>query len=304
MESSAGNHWLKGIGLIAAVMLFVGMGSFSPADPTITNLLTPRGGISNLAGVAGALLSGSLVELLGGSALLVPLLLLNFLFTPRHRRSAGRHLILGTAMLMISATLHGLTAPEMGLGLATAGLAGLAGARWVHSTTGIWPGAALLAPALAYCLWRLAYLPFAGAAARDMGTFSRFFYRRGRARMKKLGRYSSGRAAEIGETSRKIGRDGIESWYSLGSKLSRLGRNLLAGKEKSSHKKPPLKIRDRGEGRDPAMAALMGKKATSTRPRQRAEQGRKGGFNAWVAALDEANPEENSKSKNSRGEIQ
>jgi len=179
MDGSTVVRWLKGFGIALAVALAAGMMSFHPGDPTVVNLVYPTGGLKNLVGLPGALVGGSLVELFGASALWIPLLLLARVLPGKRSLSLPAALLYGTAALFCTATLHGMVSPEPGLGPATAGLAGLAGSRWVMVTTGPWAGGAILSLALGFALWHLFYAPWMGVAMRDLRTFAGFFLRRG-----------------------------------------------------------------------------------------------------------------------------
>ena len=179
MDGSTVVRWLKGFGIALAGALAAGMMSFHPGDPTVVNLVYPSGGVKNLVGLPGALIGGSLVELFGASALWIPLLLLARALPGRRRLALPAALLYGTAVLLCTAALHGLASPDAGLGPATAGLAGLAGNRWVMGTTGPWAGGAILSLALGFALWHLFYAPWMGVAMRDVRTFAGFFLRRG-----------------------------------------------------------------------------------------------------------------------------
>ena len=179
MDGLSGVRWLKGFGFALAVALAAGIMSFHPGDPTVVNLVYPAGGVKNLVGLPGALVSGSLVEWFGASALWIPLLMLARAFPGKRRLALPAAMLYGIATLVCTAALHGLANPEPGLGPATAGLAGLAGSRWVMGTTGPWAGGAILSLALGFALWHLFYAPWMGMALRDLRTFAGFFVRRG-----------------------------------------------------------------------------------------------------------------------------
>ncbi len=181
MDRDGLKRWLKPIGLGFAVLLLISAVTFDLQDPTVTNLRYPMNGVANLTGLPGALLGGSLVEFLGASALWAPLLLLNRLFVSTRRGGLPAYLIHGAALMLISATLHGLVVTETTPGLSAPGLAGLAGGRWVLHTTGAAAGALVLVAALGYALFQVLHVPLLNAALRDGRTFARFFGARGAA---------------------------------------------------------------------------------------------------------------------------
>ena len=66
------------------VVLFLSMLSADFQDPTVFNQLYPSKGVQNLAGLIGALIGGSLLEIFGPSALLLPWLFVRYaLHKPR-----------------------------------------------------------------------------------------------------------------------------------------------------------------------------------------------------------------------------
>ena len=162
-----GRSWLKGCGLAGLLLLLAGMLSFDLHDPTITNLRYPGNGISNLAGLPGALVGGSLVELLGASSLWIPVLLANFMLNPLQHRNVGSYLLFGGSLILFSATLHGLLDARVMPGLTAPGLAGIAGSRWILRATGFNVAAPLLGVALGFALTQLVRLPLLAAALRE-----------------------------------------------------------------------------------------------------------------------------------------
>lgn len=169
--------WLKGLSLAALLLLLASLLSFDFNDPSITNLRYPAGGISNLAGLPGALLGGSLVELLGTSSLWVPLLLANWMLIPANRRELGPYLLFGGSAILFSATLHGLLADNILPAITAPGLAGIAGSRWMLRATEFSVAAPLLCAALVFALVQLLRLPLLGSAFRDGRIIALYIFR-------------------------------------------------------------------------------------------------------------------------------
>jgi hypothetical protein len=185
MDRYIARRWLKGLGVLLGLLLLAGMLTFHANDPSLTNLRYPHTGVQNLLGLPGALLGGSLVELLGASALGIPFLLLHRLLQAAHRRrSLLTYGAFGTAALLLGATLHGLASQATEPGAGAPGLAGLAGGAWVLRTIGPWGGLLLLAPAFLYALAQLFPIPLLQAALRDARTFGAFFLRAGREQLR------------------------------------------------------------------------------------------------------------------------
>lgn len=169
----------KGFGIAFALLLALTVLTFQRQDPTLTNLVSPQEGIGNWLGIGGALLGGTLVELVGASALLLPLLALNWLLAARRRPPLARYLALGAIALLTLAGLHGLATgasePSMEAARLTGpGLAGTAIGGWFRITLGPWLGGAALAGMVAYLAGRLLYVDAARTGLRDARTFLAF----------------------------------------------------------------------------------------------------------------------------------
>ncbi|MDH5751068.1 MAG: DNA translocase FtsK 4TM domain-containing protein [Deltaproteobacteria bacterium] len=144
-------------GFSLAGFLLASLLGFQPGDPTLSNLLTPQGGIANPMGLPGALLGGTALEALGASSLLLPLLVINWFGAPTHRPGAGAFLCWAVVLPLALSMLYALAGAGTGPGLNSAGLAGWAGARWMDATTGRIPGALLAGFAALHSLDRLLY---------------------------------------------------------------------------------------------------------------------------------------------------
>lgn len=231
MDRYTARRWLKGIGVLLALLLLGSMISFHANDPSLTNLRYPHGGVQNLLGLPGALLGGSLVELLGASALGIPLLLLNWVVLPRGRRRPWSYPAFGAGALLIAPTLHGLVSQTTAPGLNAPGIAGLAGSTWVLATTGLWVGLLLLVPALGYALTRVLYVPLLNTALQDARTFGSYFVRQGRAGLR-TGREG---AREVRATLAETRRAGWSALHGAARELAArvlraLGRLPLLGR--------------------------------------------------------------------------
>jgi hypothetical protein len=164
----------RGLGAALAVLLTASLLSFDPFDPTATNLLTPAEGIRNVLGLPGAMVGGTLVEWLGASALLIPLLILNWSVARKNRPRLRAYLFCSAALVLIASAVHGLIQPDPTARVLGAGLLGWAGAQWVAVTTGPVVGTALLVAGLAYALTRLVYTIDWVALGRQCIAFARF----------------------------------------------------------------------------------------------------------------------------------
>jgi 4TM region of DNA translocase FtsK/SpoIIIE len=179
MDRIALRHWPKGVGVALALLLLLSLLSFHLQDPTLTNLRLPSGGVANWAGLPGALVGGSLLELLGSSALLAPLLLVGWTLCTRERPAAYRYALACAGLLLALSGLHGLCAPAGDPGLTDPGLVGWTVRRWAALTTGPWAAGALLVYVAAACAARVLYAPLLRAAARDGRVFAVWFLREG-----------------------------------------------------------------------------------------------------------------------------
>ena len=179
MDGFALRNWPKGVGALLALLLLLSLLSFHLQDPTLTNLRLPGGGIGNWLGLPGALLGGSLLELLGSAALGAPLLLLNWACVARGRPPLQRYAGWSAVLLLALAGLQGLAQPLGDPGLLSPGLAGAALAAWADLTTGRWPAAALLAYLGVRSAARAIYAPLVRTALRDARVFGAWFLREG-----------------------------------------------------------------------------------------------------------------------------
>ena len=188
-------HLSKGAALLCSLLLLLALLSFDLADPTLSNLRAPAMGVGNLLGIPGALLGGSLLELLGSAALLIPFLAANWALLRVGRPHPAAYLGWSLLLLFALSGLHGLLpAPAMPPlpeavtgpavleaagtpGLWSAGLVGWALREWCALTTGPWLGGALLALLALASLRKVAYTPGLGRAVRDMRLFSGWFGR-------------------------------------------------------------------------------------------------------------------------------
>jgi hypothetical protein len=185
MDGIALRHWPKALGAVLGLLLLLSLTSFHLQDPTLTNLRLPSGGVRNWLGLPGALLGGSLLELLGSAALAAPVLWLNWALCARNRPALHRYAFWSVCLLLALSGLHGLAAAPREPGLLDAGLVGWAVRRWCGLTTGPWAGAALLAYLGLFAAGRVAYAPAARKGAREArmvaGWLLRAGWHRGRA---------------------------------------------------------------------------------------------------------------------------
>jgi hypothetical protein len=272
MDWTALRNWPKGVGAALALLLLLSLLSFDLQDPTLTNLRQPSGGIANWIGLPGALLGGSLLELLGTAALAAPLLLLNWTLCARGRPASYAYALWSACVLLALAGLHGLAGPHGpdgpagDPGLLVPGLAGWSVRRWAELTTGPWPAAALLAYLGGYAGVRTLYAPVLRAAARDARLFATWFLREGwrqgsagwlalRLRAGRLQRVSGG--AALGLTRRT--RGGLREAVRLALRLPRIALAWLA--ELRSPSLARIKLRSAGRGGDPLQRRADGRLA-------------------------------------------
>ena len=174
MERYLVRHLPRFWGVALAALGMTALLGFSDHDPTLLNLLYPSHGVTNPLGYPGALIAGTLLDLFGGAALLLPPLLALWGVTPRERPRAGHFTLHALVLVVCVATLAALWGAPAGLGVASSGLVGLAGRGWVAASVGTWAGQALLLAAAGYALWRLLYLRALRQALRDARTFALF----------------------------------------------------------------------------------------------------------------------------------
>lgn len=177
MDWISARNWPKGIGCALALLLLLSLLSFQLDDPTFFNLRAHSRGIGNLLGLPGALIGGSLLELLGTSALAAPLLLCNWFLTRRNRPPPHHYLFWSACALLALSVLHGLIAPSGEPRLSDPGLVGQAGRQWVAMTTGPWLAGALLAYVVAYAGNGVLFAPPLRSALRDVRLFVGWFGR-------------------------------------------------------------------------------------------------------------------------------
>lgn len=184
MDGIVLRYWPKGLGCALALLLLTGLLSFDLQDPTLTNLRLPSGGIANWLALPGALVGGTLLELLGAAALLAPALWLNWVLCARNRPPLHRYAAWSLCVLLALAGLHGLAALQgapapQNPGLLTPGLVGWAVWHWAGLTTGPWPAAALLTYVGAVAMPRVVYAPAVHRAVRDAHLFGTWALREG-----------------------------------------------------------------------------------------------------------------------------
>ena len=177
MLRSSDTPWIYRLGeFVLAVWLLLGVISFSPFDPSLTNLRWPMGGLANWGGYAGAMVGGTLVELLGAAAVLVPSIWLLLVLFPRPvylrlRLPAPIHLTLATLHLagflaLVQASWQiWLTGSERAVmqsaltlqeaSLTGGGILGSALAVFADYTTGVVLGGLFLLVGMTYSLTRL-----------------------------------------------------------------------------------------------------------------------------------------------------
>lgn len=159
MVWNAARHWPKGAGLLLATLCAAGLLSFDLNDPTLTNLRLHSSGTGNWLSLPGALVFGSLVELFGAAALLLPLLILNWCFGTSGRPPAHRYGLWSISLVAALSAFHGLLSPVGEPGWLGPGLAGWAGNYWSAVTTGPWLAGAMLAFLAAYAANRVLFTP-------------------------------------------------------------------------------------------------------------------------------------------------
>jgi len=225
------------LGLLLTLLLLVSILSAGRGDPSLLNLFSPRGGPDNLLGLPGALVGGSLVDLLGSAALAVPLLLFNWNLTPRNRPPWPHYTARALGLLLVLAAGLGLWLPAGPAGLLGAGLLGRAGGDWVAATLGPWPGGALLALATLHLARGLVYVESVRSGARDARLFAGFLgaraaaVLRGAAGVLRRGgdRLGAGATALLAQGQRRMARQGQRGGQALHDGLAALWGALSGG---------------------------------------------------------------------------
>ena len=258
------------------LLLIISLLTFDLHDPSLTNLLYPKGGISNLAGLPGALVGGSLVELLGTSSLWIPALLANWMLIPSRHRQMGSYMLFGGSLILFSASLHGLLAKDIVPSLTAPGLVGIAGSRWMLRATSTTVAAPLLFATLVFALTRVVRLPLLGAALRDMRLIGAYLRRVALARVTAHWARLKQRSREfwqllttrLGGITRRAGK----------ARLSSLTRRAEAGKPGPGGRIRSVKsTMNGGAGQDPTPPAAQGMDGQDIAG--------KDAFNAWISAV-------------------
>lgn len=261
----------KGCGLAGIVLLMISLFTFDLNDPSLTNLRYPMHGISNLAGLPGALVGGSLVEFLGTSSLWIPALLANWMLIPSRHRQLGATLLYGGSLILFSASLHGLLAKDIIPSLTAPGLVGIAGSRWMLRATSATVAVPLLFSGLIFALSLLLRLPLLGAALRELSLISAYLRRMALARV-------AARWARLKQGSWKI-----RQW--VASRLGGLPRRAgKAGQPRLSKEAAPGKPNPGQNARNTDSRIIGGAGRAAVPP---ADQGigAQDGFSAWISAV-------------------
>ena len=280
MGQSAGKKWSGRTRFGLVLLLFLSMTSFAPHDPTLFNLLSSSEGIRNWMGIGGALVGGTLVELLGGSALWIPVLIFLRLITRRPQLTTKTYALLVFLVPLFSASLHGLFPNEPGLGLKYSGLIGMAGARWVEVSTGFWPGTGVLVWGLGYALvWVLAPA-WSSALWTDVRLVVRFLARTVLHRSAKIVIQIQTLASGLMTELRFLGRNGISAWW----QRTRAGMTKLwVGAAGSGGLR--TRIGRRRSGKDRWKPQVL--KGDWTAAEARAGGVRNDGFDTWFSGVQE-----------------
>ncbi|MBF0351710.1 MAG: DNA translocase FtsK 4TM domain-containing protein [SAR324 cluster bacterium] len=146
------------IAQVIGILLVLSMVTVDFYDPTVFNQVYPSGGIQNWLGIGGALIGGSLVELLGISALLIPWFISQLPFAALKASMGTRlyHAFVVVFMLsVIQATLESLFWPLFSTRDATmflfhSGYLGMMAASWLTQTTGLMEGSVMALLALLF----------------------------------------------------------------------------------------------------------------------------------------------------------
>ena len=280
MDGEAVARRLKALGLGFTLLLLISLITFDLYDPTIANLSYPHDGIANMVGLPGALIGGSLVELLGASSLWLPLLFINWLLPRRPAGRLGACLIYGAIAVLFSSTLHSLAMEEFIPALTSPGLAGMAAGRWMNRTLGTPLALFLLTPALGYALVRALYLPFLNAALRDAAVFTGFLWRIGWSALNARRMAAGVRVKALGAALRGRGvalrRD---AWGMVSGGLPVLPGSPAAAKRSAAN--------SAGQKHSAGHAGGRSRRKANPRP----EAGYQGdGFKAWFSALGDEPP--------------
>jgi hypothetical protein len=280
---------------LAALLLLIALASAQAAGPSLFNLLTGPDGARNLLGYPGAMLGGSLRDLFGGSALLVPALVFNWSLSPRGRPALPWYVLhslaLTGALAVAVAALAALGAAEGWFG----GMVGQAGLRWMQATTGAWAGLALVLVAGGYALTRVVYLRQARLAWRDLTGFLRF----GGQHLREAWRGAAQQGAGLGHAALALGGAlgaGLlgqyrARWYRLLSQL-RAGRETLRAQlgpprhAVSRVKASSRRARAGRAGDETTVLGTLGGYAESPFPPHAGGAAGDDSFDAWFESVD------------------
>jgi len=271
------------IGLVAGMLLacvtLAAVCSFAPLDPTFTNLRLPKDGIGNWMGYPGALAGGSLVELFGWAALLLPCAIAYWTLCPVARPRWWRYVLQTLALLILAAAWSGQWTAEPALGLWSPGLAGWAGGRWVRDLTGPWISGALLTAGLALALWNQLYAPGMRSALTDIRAIGRLFTRQGMASARE---WLSTRWAQAGTARTSVAAVVILApVQALGGVLLVLGAGLRRWVAA-----PGAFVIERIRGSAASLSNIKARTATARLPKRRAAPAQGQGGERGDAAFD------------------
>lgn len=146
---------------LASLLLLLSLLSANFYDPTLFHQLYPAEGIANWCGVLGALIGGTLIELFGAAAFLIPWCVLKLAYSSQ---SAVRRLCMGYytfVMLLFSSTAHALWFPADFGNFADAsflqfpGYMGMLGSLWVLKFFSPLGASLFLGSILLFCMFKL-----------------------------------------------------------------------------------------------------------------------------------------------------
>lgn len=280
---------------LAALLLLIALTSAQVAGPSLFNLLTGPDGARNLLGYPGAMLGGSLRDLFGGGALLVPALVFNWSLSRRGRPALPWYVLHG---LVLTGALAIVVATVAALGGAAGwhgGMIGQAGLHWMQATTGAWAGLALLLPAGGYALTRVVYLHQARVAWRDAAGFLRF----GGQQLREAWRGAARQGAGMGQATLAVaGALGAGLLGQYRARWHRLLSHVRAGRESlrarlgpprhavSRVKASPRRLRAGRAADESAMLGALGAIVESPFPARAHGAAGDDSFDAWFEAFD------------------